>query len=115
MQSDLTTTNSGGTQSTTQSPQAANPGNLSTPGSNNLQANNQLNLFNSSNGVSLAPTPLSTVNLSSSTTATQSLTLPQSPKHHTNGIMLGFVGLLLVIAVVLFWQTFSFAKNTTDY
>ena len=117
----LTTTLGGGTQTTTQSPQSASntansgaqpTGNLQTSAASNLQGGLQIN------GASLGNI---TLNVPGSTAKAEAKTSTATPlpavvqHHHTNPLLFGISGILLVIAAVLLWTTARAAKNTTDY
>jgi hypothetical protein len=112
--SQLNTINGGGTQGTTASPQANNQSNVSTISSNSLQSGSPTSILNSSSGVSLAQTPLATVNLGTPTTTSTLATTTAGPKHHVNGVLLGISGVLILIALISFAVIFQSSNNTTD-
>lgn len=116
MQSSLTTTNAGSGQSTTQDPQSAGQGNLSTASTNSLQSNQDALELNSTNGISLQPTPLNGVDIGSTAASTSASSAASGTpaKHHVNGSLLAVAVLLFVVAAVMFLQTFRSANNTTD-
>ena len=111
--SQLSATGGNGSQTSTQNPQTASPGNISPGSSSSIQALNSVNLFNGQNGVSLNPTPLPTVNLN--TTTTQPTATPKTTvaNHHINGALLGFSIVLFILAVAMFWFTSKGANKTT--
>jgi hypothetical protein len=114
MQNSLSASSSGGTQTTTQNPQAATSDSNLTSGQSNLQAP-QINLFNSTNGISLKPTSASaavTLQSTKSTGSTEPLKVIRH--HHVNGVLLAIVIVVFVAAITTFWQTFASAKSTTD-
>jgi hypothetical protein len=113
----LTAGNGSGTQATTQSPQTAGQPAATGTQSGNVQPGTATNLLNSSGGVPLRPTPLSTVSLtpSASTPAVLAQSTVTQPKHHINPVLFGFSGLLLLVAVVSVWIISRSAKNTTEY
>ena len=115
MQIALNTATGGGTQSTTQDPQMATSDNsLSSTSQGSLQSSSSINLFNSANGVSLKPSALSTVKLQASQTSSTNQPVKTVSHHHVNGVLLGIVLAVFVIAIVTFWQTTLAAKSTTE-
>jgi len=67
-------------------------------------------------GVPLHGTSLSQVSLSTPAPAlplATAATTAAKPVHHANTVLLGFSGLLFVVAVVLFWTTSRSVKSTT--
>jgi hypothetical protein len=115
MSNSLNTTSSGGSQTTTQNPQTAtNDPNL-TSSQSNLQSS-QVNLLNSSysTGVALGQASPSTVNLQASTTSVTPRSTPTVTDHHVNGVLLGLVIALFVVAMAIFWRTTLAAKSTTE-
>ncbi|HEX4775054.1 MAG TPA: hypothetical protein VH234_06075 [Candidatus Saccharimonadales bacterium] len=109
------TSNSSG-QTTTQSPQSAVGSSVGGAQTGGVQSGTPNNLLTSSNGISLSSTALTTVSLNpGTTTATSTTTVPlASPaKHHINSVLLGFSGLLIVVAIVLFWVASRSVKSTT--
>jgi hypothetical protein len=109
---------SGGTQSSTQSPQSLVNQGTSTEASSSVQPGTATSLLTTSNGISLGPSQLSTVTIgngaSSSSHTTQTVASASPPKKHTpNYVLLGVAGLLLVVAVVVSIIFTLNAKNTT--
>lgn len=114
----LTTTGSGsGAQAATQSPQSVGQSPSSGAQASSVQPGTATSLLNGQSGVTLRTTALSTVNLDGGNAASTAASLPANPpaKHHANPALFGFSGLLLVVAVVLFWTTSRSVKNTTQY
>lgn len=110
------TTNSSGGQTTTQSPQSAVGSGVGGTQTGGVQSGTPNNLLTSSNGISLSGTALTTVSLNPGTaTKASTTTVPlASPiKHHVNSVLLGFSGLLIVVAIVLFWVANRSVKSTT--
>jgi hypothetical protein len=68
----------------------------------------------SNQGISLSGSPLTTVDLSGSTTTQSQAKTSAATKHHVNGVLLGASIALVVVAVALFWAVSRSAKNTTD-
>jgi len=112
----LTTGTNSGTQGTTQSPQSAiQPSGFAagTP-SSSVQPNvagSQLNTGGTS-GISLQTTQLSTLSLSSSTTA--SVKPATVTPHHNSPFLASLAIILFVLAIGMFWYTSHTAKNTTN-
>ncbi len=110
----LTTVPGSGTQTTTQTPQAATnqTGSLAAK-SGAVQPGTASSVLTSSNGgIALQSTPLTTVSLSAITSqAPAPVTVPA--KHHLNPVLMGVSVLLCLIAVAMFWATMRSAKNTT--
>jgi hypothetical protein len=117
----LTTTSGSGTQSTTQTPQSAGQEATGGTQSSNVQPGTATALLNSSGGVPLGGTVLTTVSLNRATPAAAPATVSSvsqagsPPKHHVNTALFGFSVLLLVVAAVLFWTAGRSVKNTTHY
>jgi hypothetical protein len=116
--STLTTTSNSGSQTTTASPQtsASGGGGYTTPAAqtDNLQPVSTTSLLDGQGGVTLNPNvPLTTVALSSTTTASTGVP-SKPPTHQTHPIVLGFVALLVIVAVAILLQQNSAAKNTTE-
>lgn len=110
----LSTTNGGGTQSTTQTPQSVTTSNFGGTSSGDLQPNASLNLLNSSNGILLNDSPVTTVNLNSTkSSATHINTSPTI--HHINSLLIGMTTVLLVVAIVISAYFAKTANNTTKY
>jgi hypothetical protein len=113
-ESTLTTTTATGSQTTTQSPQtSAAATNFGGQQSSGVQPGTARDLLNSTNGIPLASSPVTTVNLANA--AQQTVTTTQVPKeqHHVNPALMGFSVLLFLVAIVLFWNTSRSVKNTT--
>ena len=112
----LSTGTNSGTQTTTQSPQAsASAAGFSGAQTSEVQPGTTSSLLsNTTGGIPLGGTQLSTVSLGNASTAT--VTNASAPKvHHTNPVLFGFALLLFVIAIALFMATSRSAKNTTNY
>src|SRR5665213_1338151 len=109
----LSTTTGSGTQGTTQNPQTASQ-QSTTPANqtSNVQPSAPNTYLTNVGGVPLQPTGGESISLAS-TTATTTTPTKLTVHHHPNGALLGFSGLLFVIAMVLFWSTSRTAKNTT--
>jgi hypothetical protein len=112
----------GGTQTSTQSPQALVGSGSSTEAASNVQpggSNLQPTTAASPTGIALHPTQLPTINVnnipkpvtSSSTTAI----VHSQPKHHVNSGLLSVAAGLFIVAVIIFWMITRSAKNTTNY
>jgi hypothetical protein len=112
----LSASTSGGTQTSTQSPQASagSGGFGGTAQSGSVQPGTTQSLLTSSGGVPLQNTPVSTVNLSAGTQA-QAAKPAASPKHHINPVLIVVPLLLLVVAVGMVGYITASAKKTTDY
>jgi hypothetical protein len=114
MQPNLTTSPGSGTQTSTQSPQSANQGGgLTNANASYFQTGSPASMLTSQNGITLQQTPLSVVNINS-TTATPKVQVTTQPKHHVNGLFLGLSLVLFLVAMALFWLTIKSANNTTD-
>ena len=118
----LTTGNGSGTQSTTDTPQAATTDNgLSGTPTSGVQPGTATSLLsspagNAAVGVPLEQTQLSTVSLNAPTTAAVVVQPRVSKPHHVNWGLFSMCGVLLVVAVGLFWWMSHSAradKNTT--
>jgi hypothetical protein len=111
----MTSTSLAPVQTSTQSPQAATMSNFgASQSSGGVQPGTAATLLNSSQGIKLADTALPAINLGTSTAATSSASPSKnSNQHHINGPLLGFAGLLIVVALVLFWTASHSIKNTT--
>jgi len=100
-----------GSQTNTQSPQTGGSYGPAAA-SSGVQPGTSNNLLTSSNGISLAPGPVTTVNLGQATGAT--IAAPVS-KHHFNTTLMGFSILLFVVAIILFKLTADFGKKHNQY
>lgn len=108
----LTATAGSGSQATTQSPQSAGQPSGNSALSGSVQPGTATSLLDSQDGVPLHGTALSTVSLTNTAPAVAVLPKASPPKHHVNSAFFGFSGLLLLVAVVLFWNTNRSAKGT---
>jgi hypothetical protein len=118
----LTTGSSSGTQTTTDTPQATTTDNgLSGTPTSGVQPGTATSLLsspagNAAVGVPLGQTQLSTVSLNAPATAAVVVQPRVSKPHHVNWGLFSMSGILLVIAVGLFWWMSHAAqseKNTT--
>jgi hypothetical protein len=100
-----------GDQTSTQTPQAAQPATAGVS-SGNVQPGTANSALQSNQGISLTPTPVSTVNLSGST-GQVSTALPK--QQHLNPVLVGLTLALLVVAVVLFWAVSASGKKHNQY
>ncbi len=111
----LNTTTGSGTQSATGTPQTvgeASTNNAAPAGS--VQPGTATNLLNSSGGISLSGSQVTTVDLSGTTaTSTQATTEPPAQPHQVNTVALGIFIVLAVVAVLVFVFMQRSAKNTT--
>lgn len=111
-----TTTANGGEQTTTGSPQNATAvGSFTGQQASAVQPGTASNLLANQPGQSGLPlrgTQLTTVNLKTSTAATA--TPSATPARHLNPALFVVSGILLVVAVVLFWTAARSAKTTTN-
>jgi len=113
MAPELNTTTQSSSQTTTQSPQSAvGSGSVGGTQTGSVQSGTPTDLLNNQPGIPLADTPLSTVNLQPSTTATNTAQPPVS-KHHVNAGLLSFSALLILIAIILFIVAGRSVKSTT--
>jgi hypothetical protein len=113
MDQELSTATGNGLQSTTGDPQTTGQETIGATKSS-IQPTTASNLLISSNGVPLSQTPLSTVNLGSSTTSLPTNASPPAAKYHVNSVLVVIVIGLFILAVVLFWLTGRSVKNTTE-
>lgn len=111
----LNITSGTGTQTGTQSPQSAGQSDSTTTQSSNLQPGTATTLLNGQGSVQLHQSELSTVSLNGSAAAVTAVPVSSPPKHHINPVLFGLSGVLLVVAIVLFWITSRSVKNTTQY
>lgn len=106
-----------GAQGTTSSPQTVGGPSTNAASSGRVQPGTASNLLSSnatgSTGVSLSNQALTVVDLSKTSSATQSVTAPPAKPHHINGLALGLCVLLGIVAVVVFASISKSAKNTT--
>jgi len=114
----LTATASSGSQATTQSPQAQAVVQEQANGvkTGSVQPGTATALLNSQGGVPLHLKALSTINLANASPVT--VTVPPAaslPKHHVNMTLFGLSGLMLLVAVVLFWAMRRSVKSTISY
>jgi hypothetical protein len=107
--------NSGGSQSATgqsnlQAPGTGNP--TSTVGGK-VQPGTPTSQLTSGNGISLNPTPLTTVSLkSASSTSTPK---PVAPKQQINPVLFGLAIGLFLVALALFWAIARSGKKHNQY
>lgn len=110
----LAATTSGGTQTTTQTPQQvpATAGIIasSVQQGNAVQSGTPISDLTGHGGIPLQSGYLTTVNLAATTAPAQAA----PPKHHLNVGLFGASLLLFVVAVVLFWGATRPVKNTAD-
>ena len=99
-----------GTQTTTQSPQNSTQSATLSNQVDNVQIGTPASLLNNVGGISLSSTTQPTVNLASNASTTQPVA-QQAIHHSPNLILVGFSGLLFVVAVVLFWVTSPSSKK----
>jgi hypothetical protein len=111
----LSATSGSGTQSTTQDPQSTNQANNLGAQNSGIQTSIPSNALESEEGgIPLYSTPIPTVNLNQSIQApAASAKTVQTTHHAVNPVMLGFAGILLLVAIILFWNISRSAKNTT--
>jgi hypothetical protein len=110
----LTATPASGSQTNTQSPQTASSGGFS-PGqqSSSVQPGTATDVLTSTNGTPLKNTPLTTVNLTTSTTAQTQAPTPAKKQHHISPGLLIISVILFFVAVGLFWSAARPVKNTS--
>lgn len=113
MDNTLKAVGNSGSLSQTQDPQSATSTNGAIAQANSIQPEPTADALTSSEGLNLHPTALSTVNLSGRTTTSAS-TITPAVKHHTNPILLGFSGLLIIVAILLVWAISRPAKETLN-
>ncbi len=112
--SSLTASSNGGSQTSTASPQTSSSGGGFTPVTQNVQPGTGTSLLEGQGSISLNPNvALTTVALPGTSTATTGATAPVQ-HHNVNPIMIGFVGVLIFIAIAMVLHINSSAKNTTD-
>ncbi|MGH7241321.1 MAG: hypothetical protein ACREGB_03430 [Candidatus Saccharimonadales bacterium] len=105
-----------GTQTTTGDPQQAVQPSTGGAQSSSVQPGTSSTLLSTSTGgVPLTSTPVTTVGLSSSTTASVVAPAVVVKAHHIDTPLLVFPAILIVVAAGLFWMVRSSAKNTTNY
>ncbi|GAC1499604.1 MAG: hypothetical protein NVS1B10_02500 [Candidatus Saccharimonadales bacterium] len=114
-QDELTAGTSSGQQTDTQNPQTAGQAGNTGAQSSSLQPGTATNLLTSPNGVSLNNTPLATLSLdpSQNTSSSSTLVPPNPAPHHLKPALLIFPGVLVLLALILFWLTTRQAKSTT--
>lgn len=109
-----TADSSGGTQTTTQTPQSAGASNATTASASGVQPGTATSLLNNSQGgITLDNTQLSVVGLGQRTSAQTVQAAPTPPKHQTNPAVLGISVLLFVVAIAMFIITIRSSKTTT--
>ena len=102
-----------GDQTSTQSPQAAQPANGGgAANAGSIQPGTANQALESTQGISLNPTPVSTVSLGGSTGQVSSA-LPR--QQHFNPVLAGLALVLLVVAVILFWAVSASGKKHNQY
>jgi len=110
----LTATSGTGTQTTTQSPQAATTGSTSPAQPTGLQPGTATSLLNGQGSVTLQPTPLSTISLGgTSQQTTSSPSLAPVRHQHVNFVLVGLVAVVLLIALVCTVVFSKQVKSTT--
>jgi hypothetical protein len=108
-----TTTTESGTQTATQSPQAASGAGFNGTSASGVQPGTASTLLTqASGGVPLHGGSLTTVNINAAT-ASQVQPAAVAPKHHVNPALFGMSVLLFAVAIALFWLTSRSEKNTT--
>lgn len=113
----LTATSSSGQQTTTGNPQIAPPqsGGPSTE-SGGIQPGTTSNLLTNSGGLPLnTAQPLTTVDLSATSTSTTATTSPPAKDHQISPGLIGLTIALFALAIIAFWVTNRSAKTTTNY
>jgi hypothetical protein len=108
----LPAVSSSGSQTNTQSPQSAGPATSTTNGGA-VQPGTANALLTSTNGVSLTPTPVTTIGLGQSSGSTAT-TIPIA-KHHFNPVLMVFSIILFVIAIIMFKLTSDSSKKHNQY
>lgn len=113
MASQLTTGSSSGTQTGTQSPQASVGTTPRTAQAGSVQPGTATNLLNNEKaGVALQGKQLSVVNIGARQSQISQYAPPTAKD--TNPLLFGVSGLLLIIAIYMFWVSAHTTKNTTD-
>jgi hypothetical protein len=111
--STLPTSTASGSQASTQNPQSAGQQPLSSNSAgSDVQPSGTDSVLNSDGGIPLIQTTGESVGLASSSTSTAPTTA--LPAHHPDLALFGFSGVLLLMAIYLFWSTAHSAKNTTE-
>ena len=95
---DLSAAGGAGTQTITQSPQSSTQ-TSSLGQSQNVQNGTAESVLNSKVGVPLGGTHVNSIQLANASVSTAP---PTAPAHHRSPVLLGFSGLLFVVAIVLF-------------
>lgn len=111
-QQQLLTAPGSGSQNATQDPQSSPQALGLAAQTDTVQTGAPTSLLVSQNGILLHSALVPTVNLDASATTTSTTTV-QATHHGPNPTLLGFAGLLFLIAIVLFWSTSRSAKTTT--
>lgn len=112
-QEQLTTTTGSGTQTATQTPQAAGTSGASTAAASGVQPGTATSLLNNTQGgIALKDSPLSIVGLGQQTQSQATQTVPHSARH-TSPVLFGFSIILFAVAIAMFWATARSAKTTT--
>ncbi len=110
---------SGGSQSTTQSPQSLPNSGLNTAAASKVQPGTATSVLNSNTGISLGNSQLSTIDLNSTSSSTKSQKVSAAsivvPKHHVNTLLLSVCVALFLAAVASFIFVSKIEKNTTNY
>ncbi len=112
----LTANSATGSQTTTQSPQAAVTGSASSSvQTGDVQPGTASSLLAGQTGLALHTTPLSTVSLGSGTQQAAAPSAQAAPvqHHHTNVVLIGLAVGLLLVAVVFSWVFSRQVKSTT--
>ncbi|MEK7594322.1 MAG: hypothetical protein AAB436_01635 [Patescibacteria group bacterium] len=111
----LTASTNTGTQTSTQSPQTAGKPSSAAAKASAVQQGTAASVLTAQGGVQLSATPLTTVNLGGSASATATSTVATSVprQHQINSVSLIFVGILALIAIGSFIAINRSAKNTT--
>jgi len=112
----LKTGSATGTQITTQTPQSAT-GPAGGTKSNSLQPGTATTLLNSSTGIQLQNKAVPTIQLPPATaTVAQAGPSPVPAKpHHVSPVLISLPVILVLVALVMFWQARRSVKSTTYY
>lgn len=109
----LNTTTGSGTQSATGTPQSVGGPTTNAASAGSVQPGTATTLLNSSSGISLSGSKLTTVDMTATSATTQATTEPPAEPHHINTAALAICAVLAVIAVIVFVSMTRSAKNTT--
>lgn len=114
----LTATSSSGQQTTTGNPQIAPPqsGGPSTESGGIQPGTTSSLLTGTTAGLPLnTAQPLTTVDLSATSTTTTSSVAPPAKDHQVSPGLIGLTIALFALAIIAFWVTSRTAKTTTNY